>query len=73
MPEPMMIAIFVALFLLALLLKSPWFKGVMGEKVVSAALRRHLDEAEYVILNDLTLPARNGTTDLPRDFSSTVD
>lgn len=45
-------------------LRSPWFKGVRGESKVNSALRKRLDENEYQVLTDLTLPSGGGTTQI---------
>lgn len=44
-------------------LKSPAFKGAMGERRVNSALRRHLSD-DYQVFADLTLPSRGGTTQI---------
>ncbi len=46
------------------LLRSSWLKGKSGEFWVKSSLRSNLSEVDYQILNDLTLPARNGTTQI---------
>ncbi|MBF9059703.1 hypothetical protein HKCCSP123_10970 [Rhodobacterales bacterium HKCCSP123] len=63
-PDLRLLGAFVALLVLAAVLKSRWFKGWLGEKVVGTYLRRHFDEAEYRIIDDLILPARDGTTQI---------
>lgn len=45
-------------------LHSSWLKGVLGEFYVNSSLRRHLDAQEYQLFKDLTLPARDGTTQI---------
>ena len=55
----------LAAFLIAVwFLRYPSFKGTLGEIRVSRSLRAHLDEQEYRLFNDLTLPARDGTTQI---------
>lgn len=44
--------------------RSPWRRGAHGEARVNSSLAYHLDEREYRILKDLTLPTRNGTTQI---------
>lgn len=44
--------------------RSPWFKGMFGEALVSTLLRRSLEEDTYRLLNDLTLPSGAGTTQI---------
>jgi restriction system protein len=58
------IAAFAALLVVIWILQSPWFKGALGEIRVHRALRRLLDEHEYRLFNDLTLPVRDGTTQI---------
>lgn len=43
---------------------SPEAKGRRGEKWVSQALRRRLPQNDYVILDDLTIPSGNSTTQI---------
>lgn len=51
------LAFFAALF------KSPWFKGKVGEFIVSLLLRG-LDKAQYTVIHDVTLPTEDGTTQI---------
>jgi restriction system protein len=43
-------------------LKSPSVIGAAGERRVNSTLRRKLAEQDYIVLEDLTLPTSNGTT-----------
>lgn len=43
-------------------LNSPTVIGAEGERRVNSTLRRNLDEQDYVLLEDLTLPTSHGTT-----------
>lgn len=43
-------------------LKSPTVIGAEGERRVNAALSRKLDEQDYILLEDLTFPTGDGTT-----------
>ena len=45
-------------------LRSPWFKGMYGEHLVKTALKAGLDPEEYHVLNNLTLPTSDGTTQI---------
>ncbi|RYD85706.1 MAG: NERD domain-containing protein, partial [Verrucomicrobiaceae bacterium] len=55
----------IAVFLVVVwILQSPWFKGTLGEVRVRRSLRSLLDEHEYRLFNDLTLPTRDGTTQI---------
>ncbi|NBZ89191.1 nuclease-related domain-containing protein [Stagnihabitans tardus] len=60
----------VGIVALAFHLKSPSVIGAAGERRVTATLRRKLDEADYTILEDLTLPTSQGTTQI--DHKSTA-
>lgn len=44
------------------LLKTPWFKGMFGEAIVSFFAWMRLDKNRYHRINNVTLPAENGTT-----------
>lgn len=52
------------ILLLAALLKSSWFKGVMGEFIVNVAAKLMLDKNEYHLIKNVTLPTENGTTQI---------
>jgi len=61
--------VFLVLILVAVLaayiyFRSPTVKGARGEARVTSRLEKSLSPDEYVILNDLTLPTRNGTTQI---------
>jgi len=43
-------------FLLVLVIKSPWFKGKLGEFVVNTLARWRLDKDVYHLVKDVTLP-----------------
>ncbi len=43
---------------------SEWFKGNAGEEIVKATTENSLDNKIYRILNDVTISARNGTTQI---------
>lgn len=46
------------------ILRSPWFKGVLGEFWVNSSLSKRLDEDQYQLFKNLTLPSRDGTTQI---------
>lgn len=58
------IAGFAVLLVVVWILQSPWLKGALGEIRVHRSLRRLLDENEYRLFRDLTLPVRDGTTQI---------
>ncbi len=43
---------------------SEWFKGNTGEDIIKATTANSLDNKIYRILNDVTISARNGTTQI---------
>ena len=45
-------------------LKSPWFKGVMGEFVINFSTKFLLDRNDYHLIRNVTLPTENGTTQI---------
>ena len=60
----MLIIVFVAGFAALLYLGSSTAKGARGEARVRATLTKALDQSTYHILNDITLPAQAGTTQI---------
>ncbi|MCC5850221.1 MAG: NERD domain-containing protein [Verrucomicrobia bacterium] len=63
----MNVRIFIGLglvFLLGLFLKSPVFKGWVGELFVKILLKSQLDKGRYEVLHNVTLPAVEGTTQI---------
>jgi hypothetical protein len=54
----------IPLIILAGILRSPWFKGVTGEFLVNTAARLFLSKNEYHLIKDVTLPTKNGTTQI---------
>lgn len=52
------------LLILAALIKSSWFKGVMGEFIVNVAAKLMLDKNEYHLIKNVTLPTEDGTTQI---------
>ena len=50
------------LLLIATLLKTAWFKGMVGEWFINLCIRLFLDKREYRLLKDVTLPTPQGST-----------
>lgn len=50
--------------ILAFLLKTPWFKGVMGEFIVNLTAKLFLDKQKYHLIKNVTLPTEDGTTQI---------
>ncbi|MCG8519931.1 MAG: NERD domain-containing protein [Pseudomonadales bacterium] len=54
----------IPLAILAGVVKSPWFKGKVGEFVVNASARLFLDKHRYHLIKNVTLPTEDGTTQI---------
>jgi len=52
------------LFLLPVVLKSAWFKGVLGEFLVNFLLKKFLPQDKYTLIKNVTLPTDDGTTQI---------
>ncbi|WP_421386117.1 NERD domain-containing protein [Aeromonas veronii] len=52
------------LLLIATLIKTPRFKGMVGEVFINLGIRLFLDQREYHLLKDVTLPTPQGTTQI---------
>jgi hypothetical protein len=46
----------IPLGIMAVVLKSPWFKGVMGELIVNLSAKHLLDQKRYRLIKNVTLP-----------------
>lgn len=59
-------AFFLGLFFAVVFayLGSPRFKGKIGEFIINRALKRQLDKKQYVLFDDVTLRADDGTTQI---------
>lgn len=54
----------IPLFLLPVVLKSAWFKGVLGELLVNFLLKKFLPKDQYRLIKNVTLPTDDGTTQI---------
>ncbi|SDX58940.1 Topoisomerase DNA binding C4 zinc finger [Collimonas sp. OK242] len=54
----------IPLLLVAAVVKSPWFKGVMGEAIVNISAKFFLDRETYHLIKNVTLPVDDGTTQI---------
>lgn len=54
----------IPLLLLMTIVKTPWFKGMIGEWLINLSIRLFLDKREYHLLNNVTLPLEQGTTQI---------
>lgn len=48
----------------AAILKSPWFKGVMGEFIINFSVVFLLDKKQYHLIKNVTLPTADGSTQI---------
>lgn len=46
------------------LVKSPWFKGVVGEAIVNLSAKLFLDKKKYHLVKNVTLPTEDGSTQI---------
>src|SRR3546814_13833306 len=58
------------LFALGAVLASPWFKGLLGEYTVRRLIARRLDPSIYREFSDVTIRARDGTTQIDHIYVS---
>ncbi|HAC86492.1 MAG TPA: nuclease [Gammaproteobacteria bacterium] len=54
----------IPFFLVAAVIKSPWFKGKAGETVVNLAAKLFLDKSCYHLIKNVTLPTEDGTAQI---------
>jgi len=64
------IIIFLLLALVVITIKSPWFKGVVGETTIKYSAKFQLPENIYHPIHNVTLPALDGTTQIDHIFVS---
>ena len=61
--DPLLLLL-LPLLILPLVLRSPWFKGVLGEFLVNLSAKFLLDREKYHLLKNVTLPTEDGTTQI---------
>jgi restriction system protein len=54
----------IPIFILAVIIKSAWFKGVLGEWQVNLLIKFFLDKNNYHLIKNVTLPTDDGTTQI---------
>jgi hypothetical protein len=54
----------IPIFIFAVIIKSAWFKGVLGEWQVNLLIKFVLDKNEYHLIKNVTLPTNDGTTQI---------
>lgn len=52
------------IFILAVIIKSSWFKGLLGEWQVNLLIKFFLDKNDYHLIKNVTLPTEDGTTQI---------
>lgn len=52
------------LFIAIAVIKTPWFKGALGEFQVNLLLKRFLPKEGYYLIKNVTLPTEDGTTQI---------
>lgn len=52
----------IPLFIFAVVMKSPWFKGKAGEAVLNLSSKLFLDKTLYHLITNVSLPTEDGTT-----------
>lgn len=56
--------VLIPFFILAVIFKSAWFKGVLGEFIVNLATKLFLDKRRYQLIKNVTLPTPDGSTQI---------
>jgi len=54
----------IPIFIFAVIIRSAWFKGVIGEWQVNLLIKLFLDKNEYHLIKNVTLPTDDGTTQI---------
>ena len=54
----------IPLAILAVVLKSAWFKGIVGEFIVNLSVKLFLDKDNYRLIKNVTLPTEDGSTQI---------
>jgi len=54
----------IPIFIFAVIIKSAWFKGVLGEWQVNLLIKFFLDKDSYHLIKNVTLPTNDGTTQI---------
>jgi restriction system protein len=54
----------IPIFIFAVIIKSAWFKGVLGEWQVNLLIKFFLDKKTYHLIKNVTLPTEDGTTQI---------
>jgi hypothetical protein len=60
----------IPIFIFATVIKSAWFKGVLGEWQVNLLIKFFLDKNDYHLIKNVTLPTDDGTTQVDHIIAS---
>jgi restriction system protein len=52
----------IPIFILLVIMKTPWFKGLIGETLVNLGAKMFLNKDEYHLVKNVILPTADGTT-----------
>ena len=55
---------FIPFLIIIGVLKTPWFKGILGEFIINVSAKLFLDKEQYHLIKNVTLPTENGTTQI---------
>ncbi len=56
--------VLIPVAILLCLIKTPWFKGIVGELIVNLSAKFMLDKKVYNLIKNVTLPTEDGTTQI---------
>jgi len=54
----------IPILIFSIIIKSAWFKGVMGEWMVNLLIKIFLNKKQYYLIKNVTLPTTDGTTQI---------
>ncbi|KMQ50586.1 nuclease [Chitinispirillum alkaliphilum] len=60
----------IPLVIVITILKSSWFKGLMGEFIINVSAKWLLDKNQYHLIKNVTLPTSDGTTQIDHIIAS---
>lgn len=52
----------IPIFIFAVVIKSAWLKGILGEWLVNLLIKFYLDKNVYYLIKNVTLATEDGTT-----------
>lgn len=54
----------IPLAILVAVVKTPWFKGILGEFIINLSAKLCLDKGQYHLIKNVTLPTEDGSTQI---------